>query len=91
MELSNRRWLNLLVVILMTVMIEAMTVEDEQVMSIEIRNVAPGYRNTEFVHKVQQLNQDAMFIKRVEVQLDETVVHHFEILVCNNSTLGTFM
>ena len=91
MKLSNRWTISPLLIVV--VIVEAMAnVDDaEQVVSFDIRNVAPGYRNTEFVHKVVQITEDAMFVKRVVAEVDEKVVHHFDIFVCNNATPGLFM
>ena len=62
-----------------------------QVMSIEIRNVTPGYQNTEFVYKIMKLTQDVMFITKFVVEIDQTLVHHLDVLSCNDATPGTFM
>ena len=64
---------------------------DQQVMSIEIQNVAPGYRNTEFVYKIVKMTHDAMFITRFVLQLDKSVTHNAIVYSCQYAHPGTYM
>ena len=65
--------------------------EDEKVLSIELKDVAPGLQNTEFAYNIIKLEEDFVYIKKIVFHADTSKVHHGTLIGCSQSKTGLVM